>query len=152
MDAQADLSLLDAHNVLQLLLCCGSDAVHTGERPYKCGAYWNTYTSTSALGDDRKNKHKLKHFKNATLDSTPISSRTGLYSKQKSKRFGLRLPWRRKNSRVTQNLKVTELQKVTLWAKNVLQPLCIFNSQSKDKIKSGSKRPLAMLELSVWHH
>ena len=33
------------------------------------------------------------------------------------KRFGLRLPWRRENSRVTQNLKATELRKVTLWAK-----------------------------------
>ena len=31
--------------------------------------------------------------------------------------FGLRLPWRRENSIVTQNLKATELHKVTLWAK-----------------------------------
>ena len=30
---------------------------------------------------------------------------------QKSKRFGLKLPWHRENSRVTQHLKVTELHK-----------------------------------------
>ena len=35
----------------------------------------------------------------------------GLHSIQKSKRFGLRLPWRRETSRVTQNLKVTEFIK-----------------------------------------
>ena len=38
---------------------------------------------------------------------------------KKLKRFGLRLPLCHENSRVTQNLKVTELHKVTLWAKNV---------------------------------
>ena len=82
----------------------------------------------------------LKQFKYATLDSMPVSSRRpynyrhwqwnrqvrsiGLYSMQKSKRFGLRLPWHRENSRVTQNLKVTELHKITLWAnKSCVTPM-----------------------------
>ena len=33
-----------------------------------------------------------------------------------------------------------------------LQALCVFNSQSKDKIKSGSFRPLATLKSAVSRH
>ena len=95
----------------------------------------------------------LKHFRNTTLDLMPISSRKpnnsshwywngqvrsiGLYLIQKSKCFGLH--WCRDNSRVTQNLKVRDFIKSHYKQKNV------FNSQSKDKIKSGNFRTLAML-------
>ena len=76
----------------------------------------------------------------------------GLYSIQKSKRFGLRLPGRRENSRVTQNLKVTKFIKSHYEQRKFCNPYAFFNSQSEDKIKSGSFRPFATLKSSVWRH
>ena len=99
----------------------------------------------------------LKDFKNATFASMYISSKRpnvsnhwywnwkvrpfGLYSMPKSKSLIWRLPWRRINSRVTQNRKqVTD--NIMLWAKKITTIFCVSNF-SKDKIKSSIFRSLA---------
>ena len=75
-----------------------------------------------------------------------------LHSKRKSKRCGLRLPWRRDNSKTTQIQKVTEYHCHPLWTIKVFEAMFVLESKRKDKSKSWSFRPLATFIAPTWRH